>query len=119
VRLDAYPDLQLPGHIATIGPIGLPGSFSTRVRAFTAVITIEGSNARVLPDLTAALDVEIERIKDALVVPRDAVHQDASGPRVRVRDASGVSTHNVTLGPSDEVDVIVTAGLQPGQVVVR
>jgi hypothetical protein len=46
-----------------------------------AVITIEGSNARVLPDLTAALDVEIERIKDALVVPRDAVHQDASGPR--------------------------------------
>lgn len=119
VRLDAYPDLQLPGHIATIGPIGLPGSFSTRVRAFTAVITIEGSNARVLPDLTAAIDVEIERIKDALVVPRDAVHQDASGPRVRVRDASGVSAHNVTLGPSDEVDVVVTGGLQPGQVVVR
>ena len=119
VRLDAYPDLQLPGHIATIGPIGLPGSFSTRVRAFTAVITIEGSNARVLPDLTAAIDVELERIKDALVVPRDAVHQDASGPRVRVRDASGVSAHNVTLGPSDEVDVVVTAGLQPGQVVVR
>jgi len=119
VRLDAYPDLQLPGHIATIGPIGLPGSFSTRVRAFIAVITIEGSNARVLPDLTAALDVEIERIKDALVVPRDAVHQDASGARVRIRDASGVSAHNVTLGPSDEVDVIVTAGLQPGQVVVR
>jgi HlyD family secretion protein len=119
VRLDAYPDLQLPGHIATIGPIGLPGSFSTRVRAFTAVITIEGSNARVLPDLTAAIDVEIERIKDALVVPRDAVRQDASGPRVRVRDASGVSAHNVTLGPNDEVDVVVTAGLQPGQVVVR
>jgi len=119
VRLDAYPDLQLPGHIATLGPIGLPGSFSTRVRAFTAVITIEGSNARVLPDLTAAIDVETERIKDALVVPRDAVHQDTSGPRIRVRDASGVSAHNVTLGPSDEIDVVVTAGLQPGQVVVR
>jgi len=119
VRLDAYPDLQLPGHIATLGPIGLPGSFSTRVRAFAAVITIEGSNARVLPDLTAAIDVETERIKDALVVPRDAVHQDTSGPRIRVRDASGVSAHNVTLGPSDEIDVVVTAGLQPGQVVVR
>ena len=119
VRLDAYPDLQLPGHIATLGPIGLPGSFSTRVRAFAAVITIEGSNARVLPDLTAAIDVEIERIKDALVVPRDAVHQDTSGPRIRVRDASGVSAHNVTLGPSDEIDVVVTAGLQAGQVVVR
>jgi hypothetical protein len=30
-----------------------------------------------------------------------------------------VSAHNVTLGPSDEIDVVVTAGLQPGQVVVR
>ena len=76
----------MPGHIATIAPIGLPGSFSTRVWAFTAVVTVDGSNARVLPDLTAAIDVEVERIKDALVVPRDGGAPRASrraGPRPR------------------------------------
>jgi HlyD family secretion protein len=119
VGLDAYPDLQMTGHIAQLAPIGVPGSFSTRVRAFSAVIAIDGSNPRLLPDLTAAIDVEVERVRDALVVPRDAVQADASGARVRVRDASGVSTRAVTLGPSDEVDVVVTTGLQPGQVVVR
>ena len=119
VRLDAYPDLSMPGRIAQIAPIGVPGSFSSRVRAFSAVVTIEGSNPRLLPDLTAAIDVEVERVKNALVVPRDAVQMDARGARVRVRDGTGVTTRQVTLGPSDEVDVVVTSGLEPGQVVVR
>jgi HlyD family secretion protein len=119
VRLDAYPDLQMPGRIAQIAPIGVPGSFSTRVRAFSAVVAIEGSNPRLLPDLTAAIDVEVERVKNALVVPRTAVQMDTSGARVRVRDGGGVSTRQVALGPSDEVDVVVTSGLEPGQVVVQ
>jgi hypothetical protein len=36
-----------------------------------------------------------------------------------VRDGSGVTARQVTLGPDDEVDVVVTAGLQPGEVVVQ
>lgn len=119
VRLDAYPDLQMPGRIAQLAPIGMPGSFSARVRAFSAVVTIDGSNARLLPDLTAAIDVEVERTKDALVVPWSAVEQDASGARVRVRNGSGVATRQVVLGPSDEVEVVVTSGLTSGQVVMR
>jgi HlyD family secretion protein len=119
MRLDAYPDLQMPGRISQLAPIGISGSFSPRVRAFAAVVAIEGSNARLLPDLTAAIDVEVERVKDAIVVPRDTVTMEGTTARVRVRNASGVSTRQVTLGPADEVDVVVTSGLQPGEVVVR
>ena len=36
---------------------------------------IDGSHARVLPDLSAAVDVEVERVHNALVVPRSAVHE--------------------------------------------
>jgi len=82
------------------------------------VITVDGTNPRLLPDLTAAIDVEVERIKNALVVPRDAVTMDGDRPSVRVRDGAGVSTRQVALGPSDEVDVVVTSGLDEGQVVV-
>ena len=119
VRLDAYPDLEMTGRITQIAPIGVSGSFSPRVRAFAAVITVDGTNARLLPDLTAAIDVEVERIKNALVVRRDAVQVDANGAHVRVRDSSGISTRQVALGPSDEVDVVVTSGLEPGQVIVQ
>jgi HlyD family secretion protein len=119
VRLDAYPDLAMSGRITQIAPIGVSGSFSPRVRAFAAVITVDGTNPRLLPDLTAAIDVEVERIKNALVVPREAVQMDGDRASVRVRDGGGVSTRQVALGPSDEVEVVVTSGLEAGQVVVQ
>ena len=119
VRLDAYPDLQMPGRLAQMAPIGVPGSFSARVRAFSAVVTIEGSNARLLPDLTAAIDVEVERVKDALVVPWSAVTRKGDTASVRVREGNNAVARAITLGPSDEVDVVVTSGLTAGQVVLR
>jgi HlyD family secretion protein len=119
VRLDAYPDLEMPGRLEQLAPIGVAGSFSTRVRAFSAVVTIDGSNARLLPDLTAAIDVEVERVKDALVVPLTAVTREGNTASVRVRDGGSIATRTVTLGPADEVDVVVTSGLTSGQVVLR
>jgi HlyD family secretion protein len=119
VRLDAYPDLEMPGKIDQVAPIGVPGSFSPRVRAFTAVVTIDGSNARLLPDLTAAIDVELERTKGALVVPWTAVSRDGDKASVRVREGSGVATREVTLGPADEVEFVVITGLTSGQVVMK
>ncbi len=119
VRLDAYPDLAMPGRLGQISPVGLAGSFSTRVRSFSAIVTIDKPNARLLPDLTAAIDVELERVKDAIAVPREAVLLDGSSATVKVRTADGIIARPVTLGPSDEVDVVVTRGLREGEVVVR
>ena len=109
----------MPGRLAQLAPIGVPGSFSTRVRAFSAVVTIDGSNSRLLPDLTAAIDVEVARVKNALVVPLTAVAREGDKASVRVREGTSVTTRPVTLGPADEVDVVVTSGLTAGQVVVR
>jgi hypothetical protein len=118
VRLDAYPDLALPGRIVQIAPIALPGSFSSRVRTFSAIVAIDGASDRLLPDLTAAVDVEITRVRDALVVRRDAVQAEGGKTRVRVQDGSGSAMRDVTLGPGDDVDVVVTGGLRAGDVVM-
>jgi HlyD family secretion protein len=118
VRLDAYPDLTLPGRIVQIAPIALPGSFSSRVRTFSAIVAIDGASDRLLPDLTAAVDVEITRVRDALVVRRDAVQAEGGRTRVRVQDSRGTAMRDVTLGPGDDVDVVVTGGLRAGDVVM-
>ena len=119
VRLDAYPDLALPGRIAQVAPIALAGAFSSRVRTFTALAMIDASNVRVLPDLTAALDVEVERVT-GLVVPRDALRVDAGGgAHVRVRQGETAVERAVTLGAVNEVEAVVTAGLESGMTVMR
>ncbi len=100
VRLDAYPDLEMPGKLVQMAPIGVAGSFSNRVRAFSAVVTIEGSNARLLPDLTAAIDVEVERVErraGRAVVGRDA--RGRQGQRARPRRLQRrVATRHVGAG---------------------
>jgi HlyD family secretion protein len=58
VHLDAYPDLALPGHLESIDPMGKPGDFSSRMRNFSATFSIEGSDSRLMPDLSAAVDVQ-------------------------------------------------------------
>jgi multidrug resistance efflux pump len=59
VRLDAYPDLVLPGKLEWIAPVSRRGDFSDKVRTFAATFSIQGSDPRMMPDLSAAVDVEI------------------------------------------------------------
>lgn len=58
VHLDAYPDLAFKGKLESIDPMGKRGDFSARVRNFSATFSIEGNDPRLMPDLSAAVDVE-------------------------------------------------------------
>jgi HlyD family secretion protein len=58
VHLDAYSDLVLPGQLESIDPMGTPGDFSSRLRKFSATFSIEGHDPRLMPDLSAAIDVD-------------------------------------------------------------
>jgi HlyD family secretion protein len=59
VHIDAYPDLVLPGKVEVIAPIGEHGSFSDKLRFFAVIIAVEGNNPKLMPDLSAAVDVDI------------------------------------------------------------
>ena len=59
VRLDAYPELLFPAKIEQIAPIGEHGSFSDKLRAFAVIISIQGNNPKLMPDLSAAFDVDL------------------------------------------------------------
>lgn len=57
VRLDAYPEMVLPARIELMAPIGEQGSFSDRVRVFPVIVSIQGADSKLMPDLSAAVDV--------------------------------------------------------------
>ena len=57
VHLDAYPDLVLAGRLESIDPMGRHGDFSSKLRIFSATFSIAGSDSRLMPDLSAAVDV--------------------------------------------------------------
>jgi HlyD family secretion protein len=59
VRLDAYPGLVFSGKLEEMAPIGRNGDFSSKLRSFAVVFSISGSDAKLMPDLSAAVDVDV------------------------------------------------------------
>jgi multidrug efflux pump subunit AcrA (membrane-fusion protein) len=57
VHLDAYPDLVFPGRLEAIDPMGQAGDFSPKLRQFTATFSIQGTDPKLMPDLSAAVEV--------------------------------------------------------------
>lgn len=59
VHLDAYPELVFPGKLEEMAPIGRSGDFSSKLRTFAVVFSIAGNDPRLMPDLSAAVDVDL------------------------------------------------------------
>ena len=58
IHLDAYPDLVFPGRLEEIAPIARSGYFSSKLRTFAVLFSIAGSDGRLMPDLSAGVDIE-------------------------------------------------------------
>jgi multidrug efflux pump subunit AcrA (membrane-fusion protein) len=119
VGLDAYPDLSFPGTVTQISPIGQQSSLSPRVRNFVVLVLVKGASPSLMPDLTASLDVELERTPAVLVVPRDAVVSDGEQAYVMVQRGGRVVRQDVALGAISAYQVVVTGGLQEGVTIAR
>jgi HlyD family secretion protein len=119
ISLDAYPELQFRGRVEQVAPVGTTSLLTTRVRNFVAIVSIEGSHPKLLPDLSAAVDVELDRKENVIVVPRDAIVREKDTFSVRVLDGDRVRPRTVTLGAMNDYEVIVASGLEPGMVVQR
>ena len=123
VRLDAYPDLVLSGKIETLAAIGVTSGMNNKVRTFTATISIQGSDPRLLPDLSAGVDIELDRRAGALVVPRDALLSENGQMFLNVKRGMGFEKVAVKVGPMSDAEAVVeSAGrdaIAAGAVVAR
>jgi multidrug efflux pump subunit AcrA (membrane-fusion protein) len=117
ITLDAYPKLSFAGTLKELDPLGHPSEQADTIRTFAAVFTIEGANSKVMPDLSAAVDVQLDNLKNALVIPEQALAADMKGQYVWLKFAGRFSRHAVKAGPSDGINIVIEAGLKLGDIV--
>jgi multidrug efflux pump subunit AcrA (membrane-fusion protein) len=119
IHLDAYPDLSFDGRVEQMAPLAAASSLTPRVRMFAALIAIDGAHVKLMPDLSAAVDIVVQRQENVLVLPREAVVIGPDGAWVMTGGPGrGVRTA-VTLGAVGVDQVVVTGGLTEGAVVAR
>jgi multidrug resistance efflux pump len=74
IGLDAFPGVTLKGKIYSLGAIAAAGYRQTNfIRNVPVRIEIQGTDPRLIPDLSASADVLIESTPSAIQVPRAAI----------------------------------------------
>ncbi len=119
IGLDAYPELSFRGKLEYIGAVAQGSAFSQMVRTFNVVFSVEGTDAKLLPDLSAAVDVELERQSNVMVAPRDAVITENGHCYVRVKNGAAFDKREVKVGDANDQEQVILSGIEPGTVLLR
>ena len=123
VRPQAYPGAVFNGKVMKIGSLAKrkrsASGAATAVKVFAVKVKIAESDPRLKPGLTATVDFVTDRREDVITLPLMAVFERANGHGVLVAGDDGiVSERKVVLGPSNDSNVVVMKGLNPGDQVV-
>jgi HlyD family secretion protein len=119
VSLDGYPGLSFEGRVKQVAPLAITSSVTPIVRSFVALISIVGADPNLMPDLSAAADVVVQRRENVLVLPRDAVVIDAGGAWVRLRRGASFVRQPIGVGEVSAEQAVVASGVPEGAVVAR
>ncbi|MDE1875044.1 MAG: efflux RND transporter periplasmic adaptor subunit [Patescibacteria group bacterium] len=131
LTFDAIDGLTLTGHVSNVD---LVGTVSQGVVTYNVEITLDDSDARVKPGMTANANIITDVKQDALLVPSSAVKTQGSTSYVQelsqkydpataaqgVASAAAPVAVPVTIGASNDSQVEITSGLNEGdQVITR
>ncbi len=86
----------------------------------TVKVRARSSNkdGRLIPGAFAKVEVRLEKIDDALIVPAEALIPDIQGQKVLVMKGGLVKSARVQLGIRSANSVQLTSGVQPGDTVI-
>lgn len=116
VRFDAYPDLELPAKVTSVGAFAQSGGWrGSYVRGVPIGLKLERTDPLVVPDLSVSADLVLETTENATIVPREAVFGDEDHSYAFVHEADGgweKRPLEVVMG--NATAVAVRGGVNPG-----
>lgn len=114
VHLDAYPNAQFHARFNSVSPVAT-APMDSPVHSYSALFSLQENDPRIMPDLSAAVDLEVATGTLQLLAPRDSVHFVQSAAYVTEVGADG-SRHEqrVELGEFDTQNIVLTAGVHAG-----
>lgn len=109
IKLDAFPDKEFEGSVASVGTIGQQRDQST-TKTFEVIVDIKGTDPVLKPGMTTSNEVVMSSIPEALFIPIEAVFEK-DGKTIVYKDSR---PQEVTLGEKNSNYVVVSGGLQAG-----
>lgn len=114
IGLDANPDKRLTGVVTKVANIGEQRRGSD-AKVFEVIIKINERDTTLLPSMTTSNEIILERLDSALYIPLEAMFSEVEGDEttyfVYKKTSSGVVRQQIIPGIMNEVEIVVTEGL--------
>jgi RND family efflux transporter MFP subunit len=120
IKLNAYPDWDIAGHVIAIIPAADRAKATVKVR-----VAFDATDARILPEMGVRVaflndrqehtgDAGAPSTRSAVLVPADAVRADGDTGVVFVVADNGLEKRTVRLGARTSAGQVILSGLQSG-----
>ncbi|MFZ9886278.1 MAG: efflux RND transporter periplasmic adaptor subunit [Myxococcota bacterium] len=110
LEVEAFPERKFTG---TLTQVALVANGATRT--FPAEILVDNKDGALRPGMLARVQLTRQQLQGVVVVPRDAVLDEADGKAVYVAEAGVAQRRVVELGATRGRFTVVTAGLKTGE----
>jgi len=119
-HLDAYPDLEYMGKIASISASVQEKSWRNPRKVIKVQIELDRTDPeKMRPGMRFRGSIETQCLKDVLTIPIDAVFLSPKGPVVYRKSLLHLKSVPVTLGPRNQERVAIVDGLHEGDLISR
>ena len=121
VRVEGVGNRVLPGRVVKLAPLPVSSPTWTTdeaVKFFVATIQLEELPGGLLPGMSAEVEIDLDRSRDVLAVPSEAIASEEGRDVCYVAGTDGLERRQVTVGRSNRELLEVTKGLAEGEEVV-
>jgi len=117
VVVDARPDAPLVGKLERVSDLAVKRDEESAVKHLQVVVALTGADPALKPGMTVRAEIEVARVPDVLLVPREAVFYAGAEAYAWREGLGGWSRAPLTLGRTNDSHVVVSAGLAEGDTV--
>jgi HlyD family secretion protein len=116
VRLDAFPGLEFKGEVDGIGALASGGwRQGYYIRNVPVRIRIEGNDPRLIPDLSASVEVILDRVEKGTIAPLAGLQEVDGKTFAEVKKDDTFERREVQVGLANGTQAVILAGLEPGE----
>jgi HlyD family secretion protein len=121
VRFESFQDLALTGKVMRMDDQPIPTSmFGTQIKQYATYVEIDNPpEGLIRPGMTAKVQIHVDEVADALVVPIESVFQHKGEYYCLVQNGDNLEPTWVSVGAQSGQEVVIKDGLKAGDKVVK
>ncbi len=112
LKVDAFPNEPYQGVVDRVAVV--PSSNSNNVKTYECVINIPGQVDKLKPGMTAVSEIHVDRLKNVVSLPVQAVVQMDGETWCYVDNDNGIERREVELGRNNDKFVQIVKGIADG-----